>query len=118
VQAAKLFFELAKYEGPGAFDRQPEPFRQMILDNARTVPVQLFAPPPPAISCAALAGLTIPTLVVGGERSPRYLGLINEVLARCIPGSRLAVISDAAHLMSHENPTAFNVTLLEFLAQQ
>jgi pimeloyl-ACP methyl ester carboxylesterase len=118
MRAAKLFFELANNQGPGAFDRQPEAFRQMILDNARTVPLQLFAPPPPAISCAALGGVEAPTLVVGGEQTPRYPALINEVVAQCIPSSRLVVIPKATHLMSHQNPTAFNETLLQFLAQQ
>ena len=31
------------------------------------------------------------------------------------PGSRLVVISKAAHLMSYQNPAAFNAALLEFL---
>jgi pimeloyl-ACP methyl ester carboxylesterase len=117
IQAAKLFFELANNQGAGAFDMQPEAFRQMILDNARTVPLQLSAPRPLAISCATLRGVKAPTLVVGGEQTPRYLALINEVVVQCIPGSRLVVISKATHLMSHQNPVAFNEALLHFLAQ-
>jgi pimeloyl-ACP methyl ester carboxylesterase len=117
IQAAKLFFELANYQGPGTFDMQPEAFRQMILDNARTVPLQLAAPRPPAISCAMLGGVKAPTLVVGGEQSLRYHTLINEVIMQCIPGSRLVIIPQATHLMSHQNPTAFNEALLHFLAQ-
>lgn len=118
VQAAKLFFELVNNQGAGAFDTQPEAFRQMILDNARTVPLQLSAPPPPAIFCATLGGVKAPTLVVGGEQTPRYPALINEVVVQCIPGSRLVVIPKATHLMTHQNPTAFNEALLHFLAQQ
>ena len=117
IQAAKLFFELANNYGPGAFDTQPEAFRQMILDNARTVPLARAAPRPPALSCATVGGVKAPTLVVGGEQSPRYLALINEVVVQCIPGSRLVVIPKATHLMSHQNPTAFNEALLHFLAQ-
>jgi hypothetical protein len=73
VHATKLFFELAHYQGAGTFDTQPEAFRQMILDNARTVPLQLAAPRPPALSCAILGSVQAPTLVVGGAQSPRYL---------------------------------------------
>jgi hypothetical protein len=47
IQATKLFFELAYSQGAGTFETQPEAFRQMILDNARTVPLQLAAPRPP-----------------------------------------------------------------------
>jgi pimeloyl-ACP methyl ester carboxylesterase len=118
VQATKLFFELANYQGPGTFEMQPEAFRQMILDNARTVPLQLASPRPPTISCATLSGVKAPTLVVGGERSLRYHTLINEVIVQCIPGSRLVIVPQATHLMSHQNPTAFNEALLHFLAQQ
>jgi pimeloyl-ACP methyl ester carboxylesterase len=117
-QATKLFFELANYQGAGTFETQPEAFRQMILDNARTVPLQLAAPRPPALSCATLGGVKAPTLVAGGAQSPRYLVLINEVVVQCIPGSRLVVIPQATHLMSHQNPTAFNEVLLHFLGQQ
>lgn len=118
VQATKLFFEWVNNQGPGAFDTQPEAFRQMILDNARTLPLARSAPRPAAISCAMLSGVKAPTLVVGGEQTPRYLVLINEVVVQCIPGSRLVVIPKATHLMSHQNPVAFNEALLHFLAQQ
>jgi len=117
IQAAKLFFALANNQGPGAFDTQPEAFRQMILDNARTVPLARAAPRPPALSCATVGGVQAPTLVVGGEQSPRYLALIDEVVAQCIPSSRLVVIPQATHLMIHQNPAAFNEALLHFLAQ-
>jgi pimeloyl-ACP methyl ester carboxylesterase len=118
VQAAKLFFEWGNNQGAGAFDRQPEAFRQMILDNARTVALQLSAPRPPVLSRTMLSGVKLPVLVVGGEHSRRHSVLGNEVLVQCIPGSRLVVIPQATHLMSHQNPTAFNEALLHFLVQQ
>jgi pimeloyl-ACP methyl ester carboxylesterase len=118
VQAAKLFFEWVNNEGAGAFDKQPEAVRQMILDNARTVPLALSAPPRPAIDCARLGGLKAPTLVAGGERTRRYYSLINEIVVRCIPGSRLVTIPKATHPMSIQNPAAVNEALLQFLKAQ
>src|SRR5262249_46003366 len=44
IQATKLFFAFVNNYGPGAFDAQPEAFRQMILDNARTVPLARAGP--------------------------------------------------------------------------
>jgi len=117
VQAAKLLFDWVANQGAGAFDKQPEAVRQMILDNARTVPLLLAAPAPPAVSCATLGGVKAPTLVIGGEQTPRYFSLINEVIVRCIPGSRLVIIPQATHPMSLQNPAAFNEALLQFLAQ-
>jgi pimeloyl-ACP methyl ester carboxylesterase len=118
VQATKLFFDWVNNRGAGAFDQQPEAVRQMFLDNARTVPLFLASPPPPAISCATLGGVKAPTLVVGGEQTLRYFSLINEVVVRCIPGSRLVTIPNATHPMSYQNPAAFNEALLQFLAQR
>src|SRR5215472_13586444 len=117
VRATNLFYELVDDQGGGALDAQSEPLRQMVLDNARTFPLALSARPP-AFSCATLRGITLPTLVVSGEQSPRSLILIDEIIAKCIAGSRLAVIPEAAHLMSYQNPTAFNDALLDFLARQ
>jgi pimeloyl-ACP methyl ester carboxylesterase len=116
IRATKLFFELVNNLGPSALDRQPEPLRQMVLDNARTVPLSLSARPP-VFSCATLGRVKAPTLVVTGEQSPRSLILIDEIIGKCIPGSRLVVIPEAAHLMSYQNPAAFNEALLHFLAQ-
>lgn len=90
----------------------------MCLDNARTLPLLFAAPPPPALSCATLGDVKAPTLVLGGAQSLRYFSLINEVVVRCIPGSRLGIIPRATHPMSYQNPAAFNEALLQFLAQQ
>jgi pimeloyl-ACP methyl ester carboxylesterase len=35
------------------------------------------------------------------------------VIARSIPGSRLVVIPEVAHLMSYQNPAGFNDVLLD-----
>ena len=118
AQAAKVFFEWVNNQGAGALDNQPEALRQMVLDNARTVPVHLSAPPPPAVSCATLGGVRVPTIVVGGEQTRRYFSVINEVVVRCIPGSRPVLIPKATHFGSYQNPSAFNEALLQFLAQQ
>lgn len=118
VQATKLLFDWVNNEGAGAFDKQPETVRQMFLDNARTVPLALSAPRAPAVTCATLGGVKAPTLVAGGERTRRYYSLINEVLVRCIPGSRLVTVPKATHPMSIQNPAAFNEMLLQFLAQR
>jgi pimeloyl-ACP methyl ester carboxylesterase len=118
AQAVKLFFDWVNNQGAGAFDKQPQSLRQLILDNARTVPLFVSAPRPPAISCTTLGNVKTPTLVVGGEQSRRYYSLINEVVVRCIPGSRLVIIPMATHPLSHQNPAAFNEALLQFLAQR
>jgi hypothetical protein len=57
VQATKLLFEWVNNEGAGAFDKAVGAVRQMLLDKARTVPLQGFCPPFPATSCATLGAV-------------------------------------------------------------
>jgi pimeloyl-ACP methyl ester carboxylesterase len=117
VQGVKLFFDWVNNQGPGAFDKQPESLRQLILDNARTVPLFVSAPPP-AVSCATLGSVKAPTLVVGGEQSRRFYFLINEAVVRCISGSRPVIVPMATHPLPYQNPAAFNEALLQFLARR
>jgi pimeloyl-ACP methyl ester carboxylesterase len=105
AQATKLAFEWVNNQGAGGFDTQPEAVRQMFLDNARTLPLFLSAPPPPAISCATLGSVKAPTLVIAGERTQRYYALISEVVVRCLPGSRLVTIPQATQLHTGASPT-------------
>jgi pimeloyl-ACP methyl ester carboxylesterase len=117
LQATKVLFEWVDNEGPGTFDRQPEAVHQMFRDNARTLPLLLAAPPPPALACATLGGVKAPTLVIDGERTRRFFSLISEVVVRCIPGSRLVTIAQATHPMFVQQPAAFDEVLVSFLAQ-
>ena len=99
------------------FEKVPPGLRQVLLDNARTMPL-LFSAPPAAVSCAELRTVKAPTLVVRGERTPQFFAKINELAGRCIPGSRELVVPEAAHVMSWDNPAAFNRAVLDFIAQQ
>lgn len=116
-RATKLFFEWVNNQGEGAFERLPDASRRMMLDNARTVPLLMAAPAPSPISCSALSGLNVPTLVVRGEKTPRFFALISETVVRCVPGSQLITIADATHPMSFQQPVAFNDALMQFLRQ-
>jgi len=74
--------------------------------------------------CHAIAGLdfasrlheiTTPTLVLVGEWDAGTPPAMAEALARGIPGARLALIPDAAHLGNIEQAETFNRLLLDFL---
>lgn len=116
ARAARLMFEWVTDLGAGALDEQPEASRRMVLDDARTVPLWVSELPLPEVSRDALGGVEATTMVVGGEQTRRYYSLINEIVAGCIPVSRLQIIPEATHLMPYQNPAAFNEALLQFLA--
>jgi pimeloyl-ACP methyl ester carboxylesterase len=90
--------------------------RQILLDNARTLP-PLFAAPSPVVTCEQLRGLKVPTLVVRGERTPDAFAKVSDVVARCTGAGPVAVVPGATHVMSYDNPAAFNRIVLDFIAE-
>lgn len=65
---------------------------------------------------ARLTALRLPTLViVGAEDAGTPVAMAREIAA-AIPGARLEIIADAAHLSNIEQPAAFNRLLIDFLA--
>jgi pimeloyl-ACP methyl ester carboxylesterase len=65
-----------------------------------------------------LPRITVPTLLVYGEKDVRAPLSVAEDLHRSIPGSTLAVLPDAGHVCSLEAPEAFNQTVRRFLHDQ
>jgi pimeloyl-ACP methyl ester carboxylesterase len=78
-----------------------------------------------AACCAAIEHMDLrgdltrvraPTLVVAGEDDPATPPEHGELIASLIPGARLAVLADAAHLANLEQPEAFTALMLDFLS--
>ncbi len=116
VGATRLLAELVTNQGPGSFDKLPAAFREILLDNARTLPV-LFASSEPTVSCEMLSKIKAPTLVVGGANTPPFFTATNSAVVKCIAGSRLQVIPKAGHAMTFDNPVDFNKAVLQFFAR-
>jgi pimeloyl-ACP methyl ester carboxylesterase len=114
IQATKLLSGLVNGEPPENFEKLPPALRQMLLDNARTLPL-LFAAPPESVTCDALRTIKAPTLVIRGANTPLIFSKTNEVVARCIPGSESIAIPAASHVMSQQNPQGFNRMVLDFI---
>jgi pimeloyl-ACP methyl ester carboxylesterase len=114
--ATKQLSALVNGEAADSFDKLPPALRQVLSDNARTLG-PLFAAEPVSVSCDTLRPVKIPTLVIRGARTPEIFSRTNELVGRCIEGSRLVVVPDASHTMSYQNPTAFNRAVLEFISK-
>ena len=114
VEALRLFIDGVN-DQPGTFEGFPSLMRSMFTDNARTIPLELAAPPPPTITCFQLAQIRVPVAIVRGELTRPYFRIIADTASRCIPGSRLVVLPKARHLAPEQDPSAFNETLIDFL---
>ncbi|KIG01448.1 alpha/beta fold hydrolase [Caballeronia concitans] len=103
---------------PGTYDLLPERVRAVLSENARTIPLQLNAPPPPAITCAELGKIAVPVAIVRGTATRPFFRIAADTANRCIGGSRLVLIQDGRHLAPVEMPKAFDTALLAFLSAQ
>jgi 3-oxoadipate enol-lactonase len=110
---------LARWFTPGFVSRQPD-----VVDWARGL-LTATSPVGYAGCCAAiqhmdlepaLASITAPTLVIAGADDPATPPAMAERIAAAIPGARLEIVPDAAHLANVEQPAIVNRLLLDFLA--
>ena len=63
-----------------------------------------------------LAGMNVPTMLVVGREDKIFPVNVIEAVHRLIPGSRLEVVSGAAHSTHFEQADVFNELLREFIA--
>ena len=88
----------------------------MILDNAAEMRAETLSPDIfPALTCADVAALDRPVLLLNGELSPRLFHLINAELARCLPRAAQEVIPQTSHAIHVGNPVAYHAAVREFL---
>ena len=112
--AVRLLFD--DFTGqPGIVDRLAPAIRTSLLDNARTLPLSLFAPPPPPITCAQLGQIAVPVAIARGELARPFYRIVTDTAHRCIPKSPLMVIPGGGHLAPTNHTAAFNEALLSFL---
>jgi non-heme chloroperoxidase len=102
--------------GRGAFDRLSPSGQRMILDNAPEMRAETLAQDVfPALTCADVAALDKPALLLNGELSPRLFHLIIDELARCLPKATKAVIPHTSHAIHVGNTPNYNAIVLKFL---
>jgi pimeloyl-ACP methyl ester carboxylesterase len=114
-QAAKLFADWANNQ-PGYFDAMPAALQTMVLDNARTLPLQLTQTAPVPVSCEQLGQLQVPAVVTRGELGMAHLRAVAQAVSGCLPKATLITFSGARHGANIEMPERFNEALLAFLA--
>jgi pimeloyl-ACP methyl ester carboxylesterase len=106
--------------GEGGFDKFPPPARQMMLDNAPEFRLEVNSSPYryfSEFSCEDARSINVPTLLLTGEESPRFLHRMTDELERCLPNTERVMIPHASHGMHNMNPQAYNEAVLAFLAR-
>jgi pimeloyl-ACP methyl ester carboxylesterase len=88
---------------------RPQQRRAMELQSEHEEPEILWPELPP------LETLSVPTLVVVGDRDKEDFQRIAKHVAARVPGARLEVIAGAGHVVGVDRPDELNRLLLEFL---
>lgn len=115
-RAGELFWDSPFMAGVNARGKAGEPYRQIVMDNARiwTLPRRADTPlQPPAIN--RLSELKARTLVIIGERDEEPLRGLAQRIAAEAPSARLVDMKGVGHMAPMERPAEFNRLLVEFL---
>ena len=117
VQAVRILYEAIYQLPPGSFEGLPQSTKAAVLENARTRPLAVAAPPA-NVTCDALKAFTRPTLVMWGEKTQPSYALVSEGVANCVPGAQQVVMQNVNHNGPVRDPDAFSAAVLEFLAKR
>jgi pimeloyl-ACP methyl ester carboxylesterase len=86
------------WNGPGAWAALPATSREQFLRVGRKVFREVTSLMNDRTGAAAYGGVTAPTLLLAGERSPLAARRVGEVLAGALPSARLEVVAGAGHM--------------------
>lgn len=114
--AMRQFWEFVLQLPPSGFDTDPAAVQRMVLDNQRTVPLTLNAPPQP-ISCEGVGAIRAPALVTVGADTRPLLALSAAAWQRCAAQAELVTIQTSNHDAVVRSPQAFAALLMPFLAR-
>jgi len=117
-EGTRLFLQFAT--GDPQFLNNLSPFDQEIIkDNvadrkARLLDQSLKQKSIPVL-CTDIQKITVPTLIVEGEKSPGWMIYLQEKLEACLQNKERVRLSNTSHGLNYENPEAFNKSVLQFL---
>lgn len=97
--AVKLYFEKALERGSGEFEIEPTVLQQVVLDNARTVPL-IFSEPAadqPYVDCKFIGDIELPGLVLYGSRTNAAWQYISRRYADCLTNGQIKPVRNANH---------------------
>lgn len=103
---------------PGSFDAIPDEARGRLLEAAPELRLEFCTDPSrymPDLDLEKLRTLPTPTLLLQGERSPRFFNLILNELERTLPNNERIIIPRTGHSLHLGNPAHFNRVVLRFL---
>jgi pimeloyl-ACP methyl ester carboxylesterase len=106
------------WSGPGSWDAVPPPRREAMAPLMAKVAIEFHAAFTEPAELADHRRITVPTLLVLGERSPQPVRRICELLAATLGDARLRIVEGAGHMSPLTHRDAVNALIAEHLAFQ
>jgi pimeloyl-ACP methyl ester carboxylesterase len=114
--AAGEFF-LRTVLGDTAYERMPKAFQERSKGKWAEIRADSGALMAYRPRYAELARVTVPVLLVGGERSASYFRPTLEALAAALPNATLATVAGAGHMLHAEASRRFAELLIQFATE-
>ncbi len=99
----------------GAFDRLSPKVQEMMIDNARMLPLLFAEPPPPSVTDTDLRGLEIPITIALGKQTRPFYRIAACAAQALLPLAEFKIVENARHLWPVQDPAAFSRLVLDFL---
>lgn len=113
----KTFMEFVN--GPGVWEKTPDPARQVLRDNAWTLAMsEVDTATWPPFSCDDVRRINVPILLLGGDASPPTFRATLDKVQSCLAKVERQVIQKSGHAMPRSNPGGFNSAVLSFISAQ
>ncbi len=108
----ELVFELE----PGEFHQEKELQKEVVRQNARTLPIHLpsYDKNKIKLTCDYVSQSKLPTLIVYGGTTHRYWQIMSEKFADCLPDAALKIIAGVNHRAPIEAIDEFSELVLDF----
>jgi pimeloyl-ACP methyl ester carboxylesterase len=98
------------------FEQLPEEYKQLLMDNAKSLEGEFEPAIPSSFSIEDVKQITIPTILVKGELSPKWLLRISDILSDNMPNTEQIVIPNLSH-DSVRSSDIFNSKVVQFFAR-
>lgn len=101
--------------GSDAFDRLSSERRAQAWDNVAVDKAQLLGEGFPPLRDDEVRGVSAPTLLLHGERSPALFHRLSDRLEELLPNVHRVDVPHASHIMHEDNPQVVHEAIEEFL---
>ncbi|WBL77290.1 alpha/beta hydrolase [Bradyrhizobium xenonodulans] len=112
AKAVEVFVDMLN--GPGTWQKFPEPTKQMFLANIYTA---LGDKDRPISTCDDVKKFDFPVLFMTGDKSPKKFEFFYNEMRKCREFPATVVIPNAGHGIQKQNADVFNKITLDFLSK-